>query len=123
MWYRGKPAMVDVEFSDAGQAALDAQGVHSIRYHNGPILSVGNRPDLPTFETWAVFRSENGMFKAQRGTMLDTPAIVHTRYGEGRVIAISPHFESTTGEEDLILRAIQVIRRRQPVAQSNDRVR
>ena len=111
MWYRGKPADVDVEIADAGVAVLGIDGLHSIRYHNGPILSPGNAPSVPAYRALAFFRSENGIYEAQKDTMIGAPAVVASDFGKGRVLAISPHFESTKGREQVVLRAIDFVRR------------
>ena len=106
MWFRGPPADIDVEVLGEGAEVLGIEGTHTIRYHNGPILSVGKNPELPAYKTLASFRGENGLYKAQENTMQDTPAVVSALYGKGRILVISPHFESTPGMDEVILRAI-----------------
>ena len=110
MWYRGKPTDVDVEVSGEGVAVLGLEGTYSIRYHNGPILSPGDSPSAPAYRSLAFFRTENGIYQAQKGTMVGAPAVVASDFGKGRVLAISPHFESTRGKERIILRAIDFVR-------------
>ena len=43
--------------------------------------------------------------------MISAPAVVESRYGRGLVLAISPHFESTPGQEAVILRALEHVNR------------
>ena len=43
MWCRGPSVEVPTE----GSKILGIQGLHSIRYHNGPILSTGKDSSLP----------------------------------------------------------------------------
>jgi predicted deacylase len=112
MWYRGKATDVEVEVSAQGNPILGISGIHSIRYQNGPILSPGNRPDLPEYSTLAYFRTENGIYEAQKNTMVNAPAVVVSQFGKGRVLAISPHFESTKGQGKVILDAIKYVGRR-----------
>lgn len=109
LWYRGPSTFVDVEFTDRGASVLGIDGMQSIRYQNGPILSTGDKPSLPEFEPWAFFRSENGIYEPQKNTMLGAPAVVAAQFGLGRALAISPHFESTAGHESVILRAIEYV--------------
>ncbi len=109
MWYRGGPTNVMVEVNQSGKQALGLEGIHLVRYQNGPILSIGDQSDAPDFKVLAVFRSENGIYKAQKNTMINTPAVVYSQFGSGRVIAISPHFESTTGLEAVVPRAIEFV--------------
>ena len=111
MWYRGKSTEVRVEFTDEGAALFGLEGTHSIRYHNGPILSPGNTPSAPAYRALAFFRTENGIYEAQKGTMIGAPAVVVSDFGKGKVLAISPHFESTRGKEQAILKAIDYVRR------------
>jgi hypothetical protein len=112
MWYRGKATEVDVQVTKEGSEILGLEGLFSINYQNGPILSPGKNSDLPTFQTLAYFRSENGIYEAQKNTMIGAPAVVESKFGDGRVLAISPHFESTKGQESVILRAVEYVRRK-----------
>lgn len=107
MWYRGPGTDVDIQWTDHGSETLGISGTTSVRYSNGPILSPGDDPELPEYQTWAVYRSENGIYEPQKNTMIGTPAIVVSRFGRGRVLAISPHFESTPGSESVVLQAIE----------------
>ncbi|QEF98119.1 Succinylglutamate desuccinylase / Aspartoacylase family protein [Stieleria maiorica] len=112
MWYRGPATDVDVELTARAAEVLGVSGTIPIRYQNGPILSAGDDDSLPEFEPWAYFRSENGIYEPQKDTMIGAPAIVFARYGQGRVLAISPHFESTAGQADVIPLAIAHVRKR-----------
>ncbi len=108
LWYRGKATMVEMEFTDDGEDSLGAGLPRKvkIRYMNGPILSPAGADDLPDYEVLARFRSENWTYERQKGTMIDTPAIVAATCGSGRVIVISPHPESTDGLESVVTRAM-----------------
>ncbi len=112
MWYRGKATNVEVEVNEIGKPVLGISGTHSIRYQNGPILSRGDRPDLPEYSILAHFRTENGIYEAQKNTMVNAPAVVESLFGKGRVIAISPHFESTKNYGKVILDAVNHVKRR-----------
>ncbi|WP_182870039.1 BPL-N domain-containing protein [Rhodopirellula sp. JC639] len=112
MWYRGPATDVDVELTDRAAEVLGVSGTKSIRYQNGPILSPGDDDSLPKYEPWAHFRTENGIYEPQENTMIGAPAIVFARYGQGRVLAISPHFESTAGQSDVIPRAVAHVGKR-----------
>lgn len=107
LWYRGPATNVDVEITLAAKEIVGSIGMHSVRYQNGPIISPGNHADLPAYEPLAFFRSENGIYEQQKGTMIGAPAIVRSEYGKGIVLAISPHFESTKGLEGSILKSIE----------------
>lgn len=109
MWYRGGAADVDVEFHEAAKDVLGDKGTYSIRYQNGPIFSPDDKPDLPPYKTLAAFRSENGIYEPQKETMVGAPAVVESQYGKGKVLAISPHFESTKGQTGVIIKATQYV--------------
>jgi hypothetical protein len=112
MWFRGPATDIDVDVTNEGTAVLGIEGLHSIRYQNGPIFSPGGKPQFPTYKPIAFFRSENGIYEPQKNTMIGSPAAMTSKFGDGRVLAISPHFESTKGRESVILCAIDYVRRK-----------
>lgn len=109
MWYRGPPADVEVEINQQGRKWLGLEGTFKIRYQNGPIISVDDHANVPKYQAFAHFRTENGIYEAQQGTMIGKPAVLYSNFGKGRVLAISPHFESTPGKESVIVHAIQAL--------------
>ncbi len=118
MWYRGPATNIDVDVMKKGEAALGIQGLHSINYQNGPILSPGDHPSAPAYTPLAYFRTENGVYDPQKNTMIGTPAVVESQFGDGHVLAISPHFESTPDQTSVVLRAIEYVRR-QPASDAD----
>ncbi|MDB4671314.1 BPL-N domain-containing protein [Pirellulaceae bacterium] len=112
MWFRGPAANVQVEVFKIGQEKLGISGAHTVRYQNGPILSPDEYKDVPGYRVLAEFRTENGIYQAQEGTMIGAPAVVEATFGSGTVMAFSPHFESTNGLEKVIVNAIQVVRKK-----------
>lgn len=106
MWFRGS-GTVQMELTEKGKEILgDVPGVVELRYANGPILSPAGRDDLPEYVTLAFFRTEISKYEPQKGTMIDTPAIIASEFGRGRVIAISPHPEASAGLESLVEKAV-----------------
>ena len=79
----------------------------TVRYHNGPIVSRAGIPELSDYQVLAWFRSEVSRYETQRGTMINTPAIVSGKFGKGRVLSISPHPESSQNLHPLVARAIR----------------
>ncbi|QDT34504.1 BPL-N domain-containing protein [Thalassoglobus polymorphus] len=110
MWYRGKSSQVEMEFDQSAEPIFNRSDLAKVRYHNGPIVSKGKNTSLPDFTALAWFRSEVAKYEPQKGTMIDTPAIITAPYGKGRVLCISPHPESTPGLEPAILDAIKYVR-------------
>ena len=108
MWFRGNSAPVKMELTDEGRKILgDKKGVFEVRYHNGPIMSPMGKVGLGNFRTLANFRSEVSRYKPQKGTMVNTPAIIAGEFGKGRVLCISPHPESTIALYSLVQNAIR----------------
>ncbi len=105
-WKRGK-ATVQMQLTEAGRNTLvDRDEPFGVLYANGPIIEPAHDEDLPDFETLAVFRTEVARNGTPKGLMVDTPAVVRGRFGEGRVVCFSPHPEQTKGLHDLVLRAV-----------------
>jgi len=108
MWYRGSATTLPMELTEQGKAIFgDVPMRVQVRYHNGPIVSPKGKPNLPTYLPLAHFRGEQVRYEPQRGTLVDTPAIVASRFGKGRVIAISPHPESTPTLHPIITGALR----------------
>jgi hypothetical protein len=116
MWYRGPATDVEVALTERESEVLGVEGTQLIRYHNRPILSRGEAADLPAYVPLAHFRSENGLYPQQKNTMIGAPAVVFAQYGAGRVLAISPHFESTPDSKHVVERAVRHVQRTTPPA-------
>ena len=107
MWFRGTGDM-KMELTERGKAILgDVPGTVELWYANGPILSPAADENLPEYVPLAVFRTEVSKYEPQRGTMVNTPAIIAAQFGRGRAIAVSPHPELTGGLESLVVRAVK----------------
>jgi hypothetical protein len=105
-WMRGS-GYVDFEVTHDGRPILGAvEGVHKVRYNNGPIIQPAARADLPTYRTLSFFRTEVAKNGTPVGVMVDSPAQAAASYGKGRVFISSPHPENTPGLEHLIPRGI-----------------
>jgi len=110
MWYRGKPSSQKMQLTDQGRRLFaDIDETVDVRYHNGPIVSPKNLPGLKPYTVLAYFRSEQVLYPPQKGTMINTPAIVIGEFGRGRVISISPHPEATDGLQSMITSAVRAV--------------
>lgn len=107
-WARGS-GDVTLELTGYGRNRLrtNAETVE-VRYHNGPIYARSGDRELPNFRVLAWYRSEVHKQGVPGGVMPDTPAIVEGRYGEGRVIASSPHPELSDGHADLVRNLVRL---------------
>lgn len=104
---RPRPATVRMELTDAGRMVLgDVPGLIDVEFTGGPIFSGSDSRLPPPFVPLACYRSEAFAGQPRRGTMTHTPSVIAARFGEGRVLAISPHVEITKALEPLMKRAI-----------------
>ncbi|MEM6690075.1 MAG: M14 family metallopeptidase [Planctomycetota bacterium] len=110
MWYRGKSSSQKMQLTKEGRSLFPDTPEHvEVRYQNGPIVSPKSFPGLNPYTVLAWFRSEKVLYAPQKGTMIDTPAIISGDYGKGRVISISPHPEATEGLESMIPQSIKAV--------------
>lgn len=99
-WARGKGVVV-IEFSPEGAEFFNYEyDEMMIYYGQGPLLArrEWDDPDVPDYESLAIFSTEIAEKGAPEGVMVGNSAIVRTEYGKGRVFCFSPHPELT---EDL----------------------
>lgn len=105
--WRGNGFM-DLELSPEGREVIGpVEDTFKCRYNNGPVIQPLNRPDLPSYTVLAWFRSEVSRNGSRPGLMVNSPAIIASAYGQGRVLLISPHPENTPGLEHLVPNAVQ----------------
>ena len=101
------PGTVEIELTAEGQSIFgDRSAPIDVSFSGGPIFLGPRRDDLPLTIPLAHYSAEVSNYAPQRGTMIGTPAIFAARFGAGRVVAISPHPETTKGAEFLVRRAI-----------------
>jgi glutamine amidotransferase-like uncharacterized protein len=106
-WQRTR-GRIDVELTPPGQQIAILPGkMQKVVYAHGPIFSPAEQKDLPPFEILAFYRSEVSGRGSEKGNMINTPAIVRANYGQGRVLASSPHPEATVGMESFIEQAVR----------------
>lgn len=110
-WAKGK-GYVQVELTEAGAEFYGADEARlprrfSVRYANGPILNHENGSvpdvDLPDYEVLMRFRTA---VKAESEEMVDEAAAVRARFGEGRIVLMSPHPESSSELDWVTQRAV-----------------
>jgi glutamine amidotransferase-like uncharacterized protein len=101
------PGTVQIELTADGQSIFGARAApFDVSFSGGPIFLGPKRDDLAPAIPLAYYSTEVSNYAAQRGTMIGTPAIFAARFGAGRVVAISPHPESTKGAEFLVRLAV-----------------
>ncbi len=103
-WARGT-GDVQLQLSPAGAALFGHTGIDlTIHYAQGPLLArpEWDNPDVPNYESLAIFKTEIALKGAPEGVMARTSAAVRTQYGTGRVFCFSPHPELTDGLHHLV---------------------
>lgn len=107
-WNRGT-GMVAVELSPGGRQFFGStERQLEIYYGQGPLLArqEWDDPEVPDYESLAVYRTEVAKNGAPRGIMAGTSAMVRADFGKGRVFVFSAHPEMTEGLGHLLTRAI-----------------
>jgi glutamine amidotransferase-like uncharacterized protein len=101
------PGTVQIELTAEGQSIFgDRSAPMDISFSGGPVFLGPKRDDLPPTIPLAYYSTELSNYATQRGTMIGTPAIFAAKFGAGRVVAISPHPESTKGALFLVRLAV-----------------
>jgi glutamine amidotransferase-like uncharacterized protein/Spy/CpxP family protein refolding chaperone len=104
--------ILKIELTAAGSRILgERSGLLDTGFSGGPVFIPARRNDLPACVGLAFYRTEVWLHKVQRGTMVDTPAILAAPFGKGRVIIFSPHPEFsdpklTPGLDSFVTRAV-----------------
>lgn len=107
-WERGA-ATLEIEATPDGQKTLGLPAKSAVIYHNGPVLTPANNPTIPDYEPLVFFRTETAKNGTPVGLQINTPAMARGAYGNGRVIACSPHPEQTEGLEKWIEHAVRAV--------------
>ena len=106
-WQRGK-ATLPIEFTPQGQEVFGTKREASVLYHDGPVFARPKDPaELNGLTPLCYFRDEIVAPGGEPGVMTNAPAMVLGTYGQGMVLAISPHPEGSPGLESIELHAIQ----------------
>lgn len=100
-WERGK-AVLDLGFEGGAESLFGLDAKVEVRYQNGPVMEPAHSPDIPDFETIAVFGSEVAKNGTPKGLQVGTPAILRGTFGNGRAVGISPHPEQTDGLRQIV---------------------
>jgi hypothetical protein len=85
---------------------IDAAVEESVAQNQVLTEAVPHQFEGPLTIPLAHYSTEVSNYAPQRGTMIGTPAIFAGKFGAGRVVAISPHPESTKGDEFLVKLAV-----------------
>ncbi len=115
-WARGK-GTVQLRLSPKGEEFFGHDGREmAIYYAQGPLLArrEWDNPNVPNYESLAIFTTEIATNGAPRGVMARTSAVIRCEFGSGRVFCFSPHPELTPGQNHLIPLAARWLAARRP---------
>jgi hypothetical protein len=108
-WARGT-GKVSLRLSPQGSELMrhDSREL-AIHYGQGPLLArrEWDDPEVPDYESLAIFSTEIAEKGAPSGVMVGTSAVVRGQFGTGRVFCFSPHPELTEGLHHLIPIAVE----------------
>ena len=106
-WRRGR-AMLRIDLTEPGREVFDTgDSTLDISFRQGPLMRPSAELDgRDEAEVLAWFRTGVGENGADPQVMVDTPAIVRGRFGQGRVLLFSPHPEKTEGLESWLRSAL-----------------
>lgn len=112
----GNQAIVAVDLSEKGGKLLGVPAKrYMMRYSHGPVARPGKQPGEGWGEVLGVYKSTVGPIGKRGGDFFDTPAIIHGRFGKGKVIATSFHPESLEATHDFALGCVYAVTGVRPV--------
>ena len=112
----GATAALRVEISEKGARVMGIRpGVRWAHYSRGPICRPGEKPGEGWGEVLGVYKSTIRRADNQGGDFYDAPAVIHGRFGKGKVIAASFHPESRESTHDIALGCIYAVTGVRPV--------
>jgi glutamine amidotransferase-like uncharacterized protein len=111
-WNRGG-GIIRIRLTAAGREFFGmSDDTISLNYNQGPLLAQADKPDLPAYEELAVFETEIVENGAPEGIMIGLTAIAQGNFGEGRILAISPHPEKSPELRHMISTAVKWLARK-----------
>ena len=106
----GNLAMLAVDISEKGGKVMGVKpGRYMVRYSHGPISKPGKQPGEGWGETLGVYKSTVGPVGRPGGNFFDAPAVIHGKFGKGKVIAASFHPESYQSSHPIALGCIYAV--------------
>ncbi|TWT34419.1 BPL-N domain-containing protein [Blastopirellula retiformator] len=106
-WARGT-GMVKLNLTHSGRNILQTSTDQvEVYYGQGPMLVPGENRDMPGYEILASYATEVAKKGAPVGAMTDMHAVIRTMYGNGRVMAYSPHPEKKMGPKSLMAAGVR----------------
>lgn len=112
----GNTAVLAVDISERGGKLLGIDhGRYHVRYSHGPIARPGREPGVGWGEVLGAYKGTVSPDGRPVGNFFDTPAIIHGRFGKGKVIAAGFHPESNESTWQIGLGCIYAVTRVKPV--------
>lgn len=106
-WARGKGQVTLALTPDSKKLLGHAEDEVEVRYAQGPLYAPNDTEGLPAYEELATFLTEVSKEGVPGGVMPGKTAMARATFGDGRVLACSPHPESPGGPGHLIVNAVR----------------
>lgn len=112
-WERGRHN-VNLSLTEHGKKYLGLKRdfLKSVNYHNGPVVQeerYSTDTKILNTEVLAYFDSELVAKGSKMNLMAGSPAMIKNNYGDGLVIAVSPHLEATKKFKKIIIKILKQI--------------
>ena len=107
--YRGG-ATVELDFTEAGRAAMGQKGSRMVRYHGGPAMIPGKPVEGADMKVFAYYGKKMEKIekpKADVQGMAGKAAIVAGTFGKGRIFICGPHPESGRSTQDIFYKGLE----------------
>lgn len=107
--YRGG-ATVELEFTEAGCAAMGQKGPRMVRYHGGPAMIPGKPvegADMKVFAHYGKKMEKIEKPEADVCGMAGKAAIIAGTFGKGKIFICGPHPESGRGTQDIFYKGLE----------------
>ena len=113
--YRGG-ATVELEFTEAGLAAMGQKGSRMVRYHGGPAMIPGKPVEGADMKVFAYYGKKMEKIekpKADVRGMAGKAAIIAGTFGKGKIFICGPHPESGRRTQDIFYKGLEWLTGRQ----------
>lgn len=112
LWHDRGAGTVRVALTPAGRAVLGENLLEfEADFSSGPVFLPGSQTFGCECVPLARYKTEMCRYAFQEGSMLDTPAIVASQYGDGAVVLIGSHLETRANSTSIVAKLINAVSR------------
>ena len=107
--YRGG-ATVELDFTEAGLAAMGQKGPRMVRYHGGPAMIPGKTVEGADMKVFAYYGKKMEKIEKPEADvrgMTGKAAIIAGTFGKGKIFICGPHPESGKSTQDIFYKGLE----------------